>query len=77
MSLYLPGSRILIAGDCVNNRDGTLSGSAPEHTADAALAREAVRTVAAIRPDTIVFGHGPSIVGGAAARLDELNESLG
>ena len=77
VSLYLHGSRILIAGDCVNNRDGSLSGSAREHTADAALAREAVRTVAAIGPDTIVFGHGPSIVGGAAARLEELNESLG
>ena len=45
---------------------------APQHTADADQAREAVRTLAALRPDTIVFGHGPSIAGGAAEQLDQL-----
>lgn len=72
VSLFLPRERILIAGDALNNRDG-LQGSAPEHTADAAQAQEAVRTLIALRPDTIVFGHGPSIVGGAAERLAELD----
>jgi len=74
-SLFLPPERILIAGDALNNRDG-LTGSAPEHTADPAQAPEAVRTLAALRPTSIVFGHGPSIVGGAAVILDALNESL-
>jgi glyoxylase-like metal-dependent hydrolase (beta-lactamase superfamily II) len=76
VSLHLRPEGILIAGDALNNRDG-LAGSAPEHTADADEAREAVRTLAALRPETIVFGHGPSIVGNAADRLDALNESLG
>jgi glyoxylase-like metal-dependent hydrolase (beta-lactamase superfamily II) len=75
VSLFLPGQRILIAGDALNNRAG-LSGSSPEYTADAAQAREAVSTLAALRPESIVFGHGPSIVGGAAEQLEELDRSL-
>jgi glyoxylase-like metal-dependent hydrolase (beta-lactamase superfamily II) len=76
VSLFLPSERILIAGDALNNRDG-LSGSAPEYTADASDARAAVSTLAALRPESIVFGHGPSIVGGAAQALEELERSLG
>ncbi len=76
VALFLPGPRILIAGDCLGNREG-LSSSPPQLTADAMQARQAVRTVASLRPDTIVFGHGPSIVGGAADQLDALNASLG
>jgi len=76
VALFLPGERILIAGDAIFNRDG-LSGSPPQNTADAADARAAVSTLAALRPETIVFGHGPSIVGGAAEQLDELDRSLG
>jgi glyoxylase-like metal-dependent hydrolase (beta-lactamase superfamily II) len=76
VALFLPAEKILIAGDCLNNREG-LSGSAPEHTLDPVQARRAVTVVAALRPETIVFGHGPSIVGGAAEQLDELDKSLG
>jgi glyoxylase-like metal-dependent hydrolase (beta-lactamase superfamily II) len=75
VSLFLPGERILIAGDALNNREG-LTGSSPEHTADAAEARTAVAALAALRPESIVFGHGPSIVGGAARQLEELDRSL-
>lgn len=71
VSLFLSRGRVLIAGDALNNRDG-LSGSAPEHTANAEDASAAVRTLAVLRPDTIVFGHGPSLVGGAGDRLAEL-----
>ena len=77
VSLFLRDGRILIAGDALNNRDGSgVSGSAPEHTADAADARAAVTALAALEPDTIVFGHGPSIVGGAAAELTALDASI-
>jgi glyoxylase-like metal-dependent hydrolase (beta-lactamase superfamily II) len=75
IALLLPDERVLIAGDALNNRAG-LAGSSPEHTADAAAAREAVSTLAALRPESIVFGHGPSIVGGAAEQLEELDRSL-
>ena len=71
VSLFLPSERILIAGDALNNRDG-LQGSSPEYTADPAQAKEAMRTLVALRPDTVIFGHGPSLSGGAAERLDEL-----
>ena len=76
VSLFLPDERVIIAGDALNNRDG-LSGSAPEHTADVAEARAAVTALAALRPESIVFGHGPSIVGGAAPALEELDRRLG
>lgn len=72
VSLFLPRERLLIAGDALDNRDGQLTGSAPQHTADAEQARAAVHALAALRPDSIVFGHGPSIIGDAADRLDEL-----
>ncbi len=75
VSLFLPQEHVLIAGDALNNREG-LSGSAPEHTADAADARAAVSALAALRPESIVFGHGPSIVGGAARELEELDRTL-
>jgi len=75
-SLFLPGERILIAGDAINNRDG-LGGSPPQNTANPDDARAAVSTLAALRPDSIVFGHGPSIVGGAAEQLEELDRALG
>jgi glyoxylase-like metal-dependent hydrolase (beta-lactamase superfamily II) len=61
----------ITSGDALNNRDG-LQGSSPEYTADPAQAKEAVRTLVALRPDTVIFGHGPSLAGGAAERLDEL-----
>jgi glyoxylase-like metal-dependent hydrolase (beta-lactamase superfamily II) len=75
VSLFLPQEHVLIAGDALNNREG-LSGSAPEHTADAADARAAVSALAALHPESIVFGHGPSIVGGAARELEELDRTL-
>jgi len=75
ISLFLPGERTLIVGDALNNREG-LTGSSPQHTADAAEARESVTALAALQPESIVFGHGPSIVGGAAGQLEELDRSL-
>ena len=75
VALLLPAERILIAGDALNTRAG-MGGSSPGCTADPADARAAVAALAALRPDTIVFGHGPSIVGGAAAQLEALDASL-
>ena len=75
VSLFLPQERILIAGDAINNVEG-LGGSREQFTDNAADARTAVSTLAALSPDSIVFGHGPSIVGGAAEQLEELDRSL-
>ena len=75
VSLFLPEDRILIAGDAIHNVEG-LSGSPERNTANAEDARAAVSTLAALRPESIVFGHGPSIVGGAAEQLEELDRVL-
>ncbi len=76
VSLFLSKERVLIAGDALNNRNG-LAGSAAEHTSDASAARAAVTKLATLRPESVVFGHGPSITGGAADELEELNRRLG
>ena len=56
VSLFLPRERILIAGDAIKNVEG-LGGSREQFTANAADARTAVSTLAALRPDSILFGH--------------------
>jgi glyoxylase-like metal-dependent hydrolase (beta-lactamase superfamily II) len=75
VSYLVEDGRVLLAGDSLNNVDG-LAGSMPQYTADPDLAREAVKTLAGLEPDAICFGHGPPIVGGAAARLRALDELL-
>jgi glyoxylase-like metal-dependent hydrolase (beta-lactamase superfamily II) len=75
VSYFLPEDGVLVAGDCVSNRDG-LAGSPPQLTADEAQARETVRTLAALAPRTLCVGHGPSLVGDAAERLAELDRTL-
>ena len=74
VSYLLPADGVLLTGDCLNNVEG-LAGSMPQYTADPEQAREAVRIVAALRPRTVCFGHGPSIVGDAAGRLEALATS--
>jgi glyoxylase-like metal-dependent hydrolase (beta-lactamase superfamily II) len=71
LSFYLATEDVLIAGDCVSNRDG-LAGSPPHLTADAVQAAEAIRILAAVRPGSACFGHGPSVVGNAAEQLEGL-----
>jgi glyoxylase-like metal-dependent hydrolase (beta-lactamase superfamily II) len=66
---------VLFAGDCVNNTEGLVRSPA-RITADEQGADEAVRTIAALRPTSVCFGHGPSLVGDAAEQLDALAASL-
>ena len=75
VAYFLRRDGVLIAGDCVNNREG-LAGSPPELTADAEQARAAVHAIAALEPQTICFGHGPSLVGNAGDALGELAAGL-
>jgi glyoxylase-like metal-dependent hydrolase (beta-lactamase superfamily II) len=75
VAYFLPGDGVLVAGDCVNNSDGLVA-SPPRLTADEDKARVAVRTIAALRPRTLCMGHGPSLVGDAAERLAELDDSI-
>ena len=72
---FLRDDGVLFAGDCVNNVEGLVR-SPSRITADEAGADEAVRTIAALGPANVCFGHGPSLVGDGAERLAELARSL-
>jgi len=75
VSYYLIAPRLLICGDCMANTEG-LSGSPPQYTYDKAQAAASVKKLAALSPDSLVFGHGAPIVGGAAEKLKVLAETL-
>ena len=72
ISVYDPTTRLLVAGDALRSESGAVVGSAPEFTADLDAAAESARRLAALDIDTILFGHGQPIVGGADSLLDVL-----
>jgi glyoxylase-like metal-dependent hydrolase (beta-lactamase superfamily II) len=76
VSYFLPEEGVLVAGDCIGNADG-LAGSRPQSTYDPDAARATVHKLAALAPRTVCFGHGPPIVGDAAAQLQELAGRVG
>lgn len=75
MAVYDTGSRVLVAGDALNNTDG-LAGSNPQFTEDEAAAADSVRRLAELEPRTILVGHGDPILQGASDALHELASSL-
>jgi glyoxylase-like metal-dependent hydrolase (beta-lactamase superfamily II) len=68
ISVFDRGTRVLIAGDALNNSAG-LTGSSPRNTADPAKAAESVKKMAALDVGTILFGHGEPLTSGAADAL--------
>jgi glyoxylase-like metal-dependent hydrolase (beta-lactamase superfamily II) len=76
VSYYLPADGVLIAGDCVGNAEG-LASSRPQSTYDPDAARATVHRLADLAPATVCFGHGPPIVGDAAAQLRGLAGRVG
>ncbi|MGH2361788.1 MAG: MBL fold metallo-hydrolase [bacterium] len=72
---YLLSEKLLFTGDCMTNTNG-LTGSLPQYTANPDLAKATVKKIAALAPDSLAFGHGPAIVGGAAAKLKVLAETM-
>jgi glyoxylase-like metal-dependent hydrolase (beta-lactamase superfamily II) len=71
---YLLSEKLLFTGDCMTNTNG-VTGSLPQYTANPDLAKATVRKIAALAPDSLAFGHGPAIIGGAAAKLKALAET--
>ena len=65
---------VLIAGDCLTNSDG-LGGSWPQYTANADQAKQTVGKLAEVGADSIVFGHGEPIAGGAREKLKGFADS--
>lgn len=74
MAVYDTGSRVLVAGDALNNTDG-LAGSNPQFTEDETAAAESVRRLAELEPRTILVGHGDPVLHNASDALHELASS--
>lgn len=72
---YLLSEKLLFTGDCMTNTNG-LTGSLPQYTANPDLARATVKKIVALAPDSLAFGHGPAIIGGAAAKLKTLADTI-
>jgi glyoxylase-like metal-dependent hydrolase (beta-lactamase superfamily II) len=68
ISVFDRDTRVLIAGDALNNSAG-LTGSSPRNTTDPAKAAESVKKMAALQAGTILFGHGEPLTSGAADAL--------
>jgi glyoxylase-like metal-dependent hydrolase (beta-lactamase superfamily II) len=71
-----PVARLLVAGDALNNKSG-LAGSSPQNTDDPVAAMASVIKLAGLSFDTVLFGHGEPIEGGASEEVAKLAASLG
>ena len=82
VSVFDSPGRLLVAGDALNGTDamggesGGVAGANPQFTADLVAADDSVRKLASLDVDTILFGHGEPVVGGAADKLAELAASI-
>lgn len=71
-----PESRLLVAGDAMRGGDGGVIGAHPRFTDDMAQANESIKKLAALQFDTVVFGHGEPVIGGASAQVAALAATL-
>jgi glyoxylase-like metal-dependent hydrolase (beta-lactamase superfamily II) len=63
---------LLVAGDALGTVGGTLAGSNPNFTEDAAQAKASVAKLGALRFETLLVGHGEPILEGASAQVAAL-----
>lgn len=77
LAYWHPETRVLIAGDAIGSPiSGQIRANTGNYSVDDEEVVRSVRKLAALRPDTICFGHGREIIGGAAPMLDRLVRSL-
>ncbi|MEZ4501601.1 MAG: MBL fold metallo-hydrolase [Dehalococcoidia bacterium] len=67
---------LLVAGDALNGVDGAVGGPNARFTADMATANASVVKLAGFEFDTVVFGHGDPVEGGASTQVQELAATL-
>lgn len=76
ISVRDPVGGLLIAGDAMNGADGGVIGANPRFSQDMALANESIKKLAALEFETVVFGHGDPVLGGASEQVAALAASL-
>jgi len=69
-------SGLMVAGDALRGEGGGVIGPNPRFTDDMDLANESVKKLAALQFDTVVFGHGDPVVGGASDQVAALAATL-
>ncbi len=67
---------LLVAGDALNESDGMLLGPNPSFTPDMDTANASVQRLAERQFETVVFGHGEPIEGGASDAVVALAQTL-
>lgn len=76
ISLWDELTGVLVAGDSMNGTDGGVSGANPQYTPDMATAAQSVKRMADLSFDTVYFGHGEPVIGGADAAVRDLAAQL-
>jgi glyoxylase-like metal-dependent hydrolase (beta-lactamase superfamily II) len=66
----------LIAGDAINGVDGGVAGANPSFTSDMDTAAESIKRLAQLEFDTVYFGHGEPVAGGASSAVIDLADQL-
>jgi glyoxylase-like metal-dependent hydrolase (beta-lactamase superfamily II) len=76
ISVYDRAGGLLVAGDALNGANGGVIGANPDFTPDMAMAGTSIAKLAALSFETVVFGHGEPVVGGASQQVAGLSASL-
>lgn len=76
ISVYDRAGGLLVAGDALNGANGGVIGANPDFTPDMATAGLSIAKLATLTFDTVVFGHGEPVVGGASQQVADLAASL-
>jgi len=71
-----PIGGVLIAGDAMNGEDGGVIGANPRFTQDMEEANRSIAKLAGYGFDTVLFGHGDPVIGGADTRVAALAAEL-
>ena len=77
ISVFDADAQVLVTGDAVNGSGSDLAGPNPQYTEDMTKANESAKKLASLDVDTILFGHGTPIEGGARQALEKLAKTLG
>ena len=76
ISVLDPIAGVLVAGDALNGANGGVIGPNPDFSSDMEAANQSVKKLAGLPFDTVLFGHGEPVEGGAGALVASLAADL-